>query len=159
MQRPVPRPKTASSVPLRSWWRRSCRLPACGRASTRARGSSWAASSRAGAEPAEATAPYHEPAGGTTRAPKSDRDGSTVQNQVKARRGLLLFAHPLTPPPFFFFLQHHVLSKETANNSIACQDVHCFNPSSPCLWLCVIQHCGQFKPIVAASLICRASGY
>lgn len=61
VQRPVQRPKTASSVPLRSWWRRSSRLRGCGRTTTRVRGSSWRiSSSRAAAGPAAATAPSPE---------------------------------------------------------------------------------------------------
>lgn len=60
VQRPAQRPKTASNVPLRSWWRRSSRLRDCGRATTRVRGSSWASSSRAAAVPAAVTAPYPE---------------------------------------------------------------------------------------------------
>lgn len=106
VQRPVRRPKTVSSVPLRSWWRRSCRLPACGRVRTRARGSSWAASSRAAAEPVEATAPYPESARGTNGAPKTDKrwlngpesseDGMEMERvgeEFWCLQGLLLFAH------------------------------------------------------------------
>lgn len=164
VQRPVRRPKTASSVPLRSWWRRSCRLPACGRARTRARGSSWAASRRAAAEPAEATAPYPESARGTNGAPKTDRDDSTDQNQVKRgwrwrgweRSSDVRKDFCCLHTPFFF--NHHLSSEENTNNSIVCLEVHRFNPTSLCVWLCVIQQRGHFESIVAASLICRASG-
>lgn len=61
VQRPAQRPKMASSVPLRSWWRRSSRLRGCGRATARGvRGSSWPSSSRTWAGPAAGTAPYPE---------------------------------------------------------------------------------------------------
>lgn len=59
-QRPAPRRRTASSVRLRSWWRRSSRRPACGRARATAGRCSWRTKTP-GAEPAAATAPCFKP--------------------------------------------------------------------------------------------------
>lgn len=78
VQRPVQRPKTASSVPLRSWWRRSSRLRGCGRTTTRVRGSSWRiSSSRAAAGPAAATAPSPETPTKPTEVTPGKRVGRT----------------------------------------------------------------------------------
>lgn len=89
------------------------------------------------------------------------RDDSTDQNQAKmGGRGVLTFARTFavcTLP--FFFSNHHVFSEENAKNSIACQDVHCFNLTSLCVWLCVIQqrgvwiHCGRLADLSCIRLI------
>lgn len=60
VQRPVQRPKMASSVLLRSLWRRSSRLRGFGRVKTRVRRSVWGTSSRAVAGHVEDTVPYPE---------------------------------------------------------------------------------------------------
>lgn len=55
-QRRVLRPGTVFSVRSRSWWRRSSRLPACGRVRATAEGSSWPTKTQEVA-PAVASAP------------------------------------------------------------------------------------------------------
>ncbi|XP_054625260.1 ras-related protein Rab-18-B-like isoform X2 [Dunckerocampus dactyliophorus] len=59
-RRQVRRPKTASSVPLRSLSRRSSRLRGFGRVNPRDRSCAWGARSKAAAGRVEATAPYLE---------------------------------------------------------------------------------------------------
>ena len=58
LQRPVLRPRTACSVPSRSWWRRSSRLQGCGRATPRDRASGWGTHSSRRGVAVEGTAPY-----------------------------------------------------------------------------------------------------
>uniref|UniRef100_A0A4W6BVS6 RAB18B, member RAS oncogene family n=1 Tax=Lates calcarifer TaxID=8187 RepID=A0A4W6BVS6_LATCA len=59
-KRPVQRPKMASSVPLRSLWRRSSRLQGFGRVKARARRSVWGTRTRPVAGHVEDTVPYPE---------------------------------------------------------------------------------------------------
>lgn len=73
-------------------------------------------------------------------------------------RGVLMFARTFAVCTLPFFSTITCLQRETLNNSIVCREVHRFHPTSLCVWLCVIQQRGQFESIVAASLICRASG-
>lgn len=56
-QRRALRPRTASSVPLRSWWRRSCRHRACGRAVSRIKALIWESKRRRTTAAVEDTVP------------------------------------------------------------------------------------------------------